>query len=276
MKSFRDKIAAFFKRCKIEYYSVVDYSFLREINPRLRERSGIVPKSAVVFLVPYFVSRPDNLSAYASSYDYHVFIKETTDALIDELRPAYPGYNFAGYGDHSPIDERHAAAASGLGLLGENKLLINEKYGSYVFIADILTDIPAELLNVDPIGEAKKCIGCKKCLCVCPTGILRGESDECLSAITQKKGELTDREVNIMRKCYTVWGCDLCQSVCPYNKDIEITPIDFFREGRVTHLAREYVDSLSDEEFEKRAFAWRGRKTVLRNLDILYGDDDQL
>ena len=270
MKDFKNIVDSFFEKRKIEFYSVVDYSALHEINPGLLARADIAPKSAIIFLIPYYVSYPKNLSTYAASYDYHILIKDVTSSLITLLKENYPEYKFTGYGDHSPIDERHAAAASGLGILGENKLLINEKYGSYVFIADILTDMPTELLPITEMGEAKRCAGCKKCLTACPTGILRSESEKCLSAITQRKGELEDLEVEMMRKCDTVWGCDVCQRVCSYNKDVEITPIEFFHRDRVLHLTKEYVDSLSREEFEKRAFAWRGRKTIERNLELLY------
>ena len=270
----REITDAFFKSAGIEYYRIADYSTLNEINPSLRERAGFMPKSAIIFLIPYFVSYPKNVSTYAASYDYHIFIKNVTDSLTAILQKSYPEYKFSGYGDHSPIDERHAAAVTGLGILGENKLLINERYGSYVFIADLLTDMPTELLAPDPLVEVKSCINCKKCIAICPTGILRGECDACLSAITQRKGELTDNEVEMMRKVDTVWGCDLCQRVCPYNKAPEITPIDFFHLDRVEHLTREYVNSLSNEEFGKRAFAWRKRSTVLRNLDLVYPDDE--
>ena len=176
MMDFWDIVNGFFKSEKIEYYRIVDYSLLHEINSGLLERAELVPRSAIIFLVPYFVSHPKNLSTYAASHDYHIFIKKVTTELTDKLKSAFPEYKFVGYGDHSPIDERHAAAASGLGILGENQLLINEKYGSYVFIADILTDMPPELVPTDAVGEAGRCIGCKKCLSVCPTGILRGES----------------------------------------------------------------------------------------------------
>ena len=137
-------------------------------------------------------------------------------------------------------------------------------------IADVLTDIPPEALG--ECGEAKPhghCISCGACKSACPTGVLRGESPDCLSAITQRKGELTDREVDLMRKFNTVWGCDLCQRVCPYNKEPKITPISFFREDRITRLTSERLSEMTKAEFSLRAFAWRGRKTVERNLKLL-------
>ena len=94
-------------------------------------------------------------------------------------------------------------------------------------------------------------------------------ADLCLSAITQKKGELTEWEISLMREHNTVWGCDVCQSVCPFNKEPALTPVSFFYEDRIPHLTREVLDTMNKPTFKKRAFAWRGRKTVERNLDIL-------
>ena len=99
--------------------------------------------------------------------------------------------------------------------------------------------------------------------------ILTGEGSDCLSAITQRKGELTDDEKSLMRKYNTAWGCDLCQSVCPYNREPKITPIAFFHRERISELTRDILDNMDKASFQRRAFAWRGRKTVERNLDIL-------
>ena len=70
-------------------------------------------------------------------------------------------------------------------------------------------------------------------------------------------------------KFNTGWGCDICQSACPYNREPVKTPIEFFYRERIDELTRERLDSMDKAEFNRRAFAWRGRKTVERNLDIL-------
>ncbi len=262
-------LESFFSERKIEYYAAIDYSYLHETNPKVRERAGIIPASAIIFLVPYYVSTPRNMSAYASSLDYHIYIKELTRELTSLLKSSFPEYNFFGFGDHSPIDERHAALASGLGILGDSGMLINEKYGTYTFIADILTDMPPDAVGCKAPAEIKMCNHCGACRRACPTGILRSEGSECLSAITQKKGELTAEEVKLMRKYDTVWGCDICQQVCPHNKSAVRTPIDFFYHDRVELLTSEYLSSLSGSQLSERAFGWRGRNTVQRNLDLL-------
>ena len=269
-----ESVRKLFECEKIEYFAAADYSFLEEINPKLITRSGFPPKSVIVFLLPYYTGETVNISRYSASLDYHIIIKEITDKLIRELKQNYPEYNFAGFGDHSPINEREAALSCGLGILGDNGLIINEKYGSYVFIAEILTDLPPDVLGAAKPEAVLRCEGCGACKKICPTGCLSDYEKECLSAITQKKGDLSFEEIALIRKHGTVWGCDACQSVCPHNKNPELTPIDFFYRERIDELTSDILNAMSDEEFKRRAFAWRGRKTVERNLGYFESEDN--
>ena len=264
----KKEIREFFAKHKIEYFAAIDYSHARETAPEIMARAGFVPRSVIVFLIPYYVQTPKNISIYASSLDYHIFIKNFSTELIEFMKRLYPENNFVGYGDHSPIDERGAALTAGLGLLGDNGLLINKKYGSYVFIGDLVCDLAPSALSCVKF-DVKFCSHCASCRAACPTGILRGEGEACLSAITQKKGELSDSEACLMQKFDTVWGCDLCQSACPYNKNPEVTPIEFFHRERINLLTSDLLSSLPKEEFKKRAFGWRGRAVVERNLKKL-------
>lgn len=253
----------------IEYFSILSYSDVRETNSRIIEREGFAPKSVIIYLLPYYAGESLNLSRYAASLDYHLAINEINDSLKTLIKEYFPKSNVKGYGDHSPIDERHAALIAGLGISGSNGLIINEKYGSYIFIGDMITDIEPEFLGASEPVTIRSCERCGVCLAACPTGILRGEGSDCLSAITQRKGELSEEEKQLMRKCNTAWGCDLCQSVCPHNRKPALTPVDFFYRERIDNLTRKLLDSMTDEEFSRRAFAWRKRKTIERNLDIL-------
>ncbi len=260
----------FFEKEKIEYYKVLPYSLCREISPNIISREQFSPMSVILFLIPYYGGETVNISRYSASRDYHLYIKELGSRLVGELLRRYPENKFKIYGDHSPIDERHAALVSGLGILGDNGLLINEKYGSYVFVADIITDIPPNKLGALAVpASVRTCCHCGICKKMCPTGILRAKGDACLSAITQKKGELSDAEADMMRKYNTAWGCDECQVHCPCNRRPEITPIEFFKESRIEELTAEVLSSMTKKEFSERAFAWRGRKTAERNIDIL-------
>lgn len=262
-------IKSYFDSINVEYYAVLSYDDCRQINPAIMERENFKPKSVIVYLLPYYTGQTVNLSRYAASLDYHIALRECADGLIAAIKTIAPSASFKGYGDHSPISEVSAALAGGLGVIGDNGLILNEKYGSYVFIGDVVTDVEPHILGAITPREVIGCHHCGACKRACPTGVLSGEGEDCLSAITQKKGELTDSEVEMMRKYNTVWGCDICQSVCPYNKEPKITPIDFFHRERITELTRPILDAMDKAAFSRRAFAWRGRKTVERNVELV-------
>lgn len=262
-----------FSEYSVELYAAIPYSALREINPRIRERAGFTPRTAIVYLLPYYAGECRNISRYAASRDYHIAIREIGDGVISALRESYPESTSRSFGDHSPIDEVSAALAAGLGVRGDNGLIINEKYGSYVFVGDVLTDISPELLGAVEPREISRCPGCGACRRACPTGILRGEGEDCLSAITQRKGELSDSEKALMRKYNTAWGCDICQQVCPYNRNPKITPIEFFRKSRIEELTAESLSTLDDAALSERAFGWRGRGVLTRNIAALAEGD---
>ena len=262
-------LKAFFDKEKIEYFAVLDYKNCIEISARIIEREDFVPRSVILFLLPYYTGECVNISRYAASLDYHLAIRAVGERLCAYLLEKFPDAKMKIFGDHSPITERHAACISGLGVAGDSGLLINEKYGTYVFIGDMISDIPAELLGETEITKITSCSHCGACLRACPTGILRGEGSDCLSAITQRKGELSEDEKSLMQKHNTAWGCDLCQSFCPHNKNPEKTPIDFFYRDRIDYLTKEALNAMTKEQFRSRAFAWRGKKVVERNLEIL-------
>ena len=226
---------------------------------------------AIIFAIPYFTEvQEKNLSAYAVSRDYHLFFKELFDAILPEFRREYPKYSFSGFADDSPIDERMSAAVGGLGVIGKNRLLITEKYSSYVFLGEIITDMPLETVK----EEIRQCEGCGRCERVCPMS----ECGICLSALTQKKGSLSDEEKQLIKKYGSVWGCDRCQEVCPHTQraiaDKTIfTHFAFFKENSLPHLTLSDIDKMSDEEFDLRAYSWRKRDTIRRNL-LIFEDPD--
>ena len=264
-----------FEAENIEYFAFIPYSECRVSSPGIVAKCEFVPKCAIVYLLPYYTGETVNISRYCASLDYHVAIREIGGRIINALKQRFPTASFASFGDHSPIDERHAALIAGIGILGDNGLIINEKYGSYVFIADILTDLPPDAFGEFRICDAKKCEGCGACKAACPTAILRAEGKDCLSAVTQRKGELSESEKALMRKYNTAWGCDVCQSVCPHNSRPVLTPIEFFYRDRIVALTPELISNMNREEFSARAFSWRGRATVERNLSVLFSERDE-
>lgn len=225
-------------------------------------------KSAIVWLLPYNVGRREgNISLYARTLDYHLISSEISNRIIDNLKKLYPENSFYCFADHSPIAEVAAAASLGLGVIGENHLLINERYGSFVFVSTIFSDIEADF---DELHEPEKCPSCGACLTACPTGALKGaDMGACLSGINQKKGALTDDETLLIKQSNMAWGCDVCQLACPLNKKAEATPLKLFYEDRIEFATSELIESMTDEEFKRRAFSFRGKDPILRNLKIL-------
>lgn len=238
----------------------------RIVRPYLLEKSGISNGTVFLFAIPYYSPQTDsNLSAYAVPRDYHAFLSGLADKLLPLLRRKYPENRFALFGDHSPIDELHAGAISGLGILGRNRMLITEAYASFVFLAEVITDYKYDC----QASEVRYCEDCGKCRDAC-TFLCRGDG-ECLSALSQKKGVLTEAELDTLYRGGSVWGCDRCQLACPHTKKAfrngtVYTEIPYFLEQTIPHLTSDCVREMTDEEFRNRAFAWRGRDTILRNL----------
>ena len=233
----------------------------------LLERAGIENGSVIVMAVPYVSDDfgRGNVSEYAKSRDYHLYFRDLFERLIPRLKSSFPDNTFCGFADHSPIDEREAAARAGLGMIGMNGLLITEKYSSFVFLGEIITDL---ILESDA-KEIAYCEKCGRCLTACPASLSNPQN--CLSALTQKKGELTDSECALIVASDRIWGCDCCQTACPHTesalaKGTIFSSIPFFTEQRLPVLTYNLISEMSEAEFSQRAYAWRGRKTILRNL----------
>lgn len=208
-----------------------------------------------------------NISEYAICRDYHLFYNELFSKITKKLEEKFLGYKFRGFADSSPIDEIHASAKSGLGIIGKNNMLITEKYSSYVFLGEIITNYPESTFTITEISE---CESCGACISACP----KAKYGVCLSSLTQKKGALTEQETNIIKEYGSAWGCDICQAVCPHTKNAIknrsiYTDVDFFKSQLTKSLSREIIKNMSDEEFLARAYSWRKKETILRNLDII-------
>lgn len=272
----KTELEKIFAEENIEYVSHIPYSACKETRGYMCERVNIKPSCVIAFAVPYYTGDGDGISSYAISRDYHMYMKALGQRLCQKLSQVYPGYSFHTFSDVSPIDERDACAKAGLGIFGENGLLITEKYSSFVFLGEVITDADAEVFGDFTVHNIRGCEKCMLCRIKCP---ITNEGCECMSAVTQKKGNLTDEEKRLMLKYNTLWGCDICQRVCPHtvraveNKSI-FTPIDFFYEDRIISLDEEKLNSMSDEEFAMRAFSWRGRDTIMRNVRIFSGTKD--
>ena len=257
----------------ISCHAALAYENCRVLHPGMLARlSPFAPKTAILFLVPYYAGETVNLSRYAAAGDYHAYMRDLFARLTPKLEEA-TGYAFHGFADHAPIDERHAAATAGLGMLGKNGLLIHETYGSFVFIGEWLTDAPPERFDAVAPALPRACMACGACERACPSGALRDKTAPCLSAVTQKKGELNAAEKTLVQRGGSVWGCDVCQVICPHNREIIqnniLSPIPYFHKKRIPLLTTEILENMTDKEFAARAFSFRGRAPLLRNLTLL-------
>ncbi|MBR6726844.1 MAG: DUF1730 domain-containing protein [Clostridia bacterium] len=249
----------------------------RITRPYLLERAGITSGTAFLLAVPYYTTECDdptrNISSYAVARDYHGFFEELFAALLPRLRAAFPQNRFVGFADHSPIAETEAAARAGLGAIGCNHLLLTEDYGSYVFVGEIITDALLDAPGTAP----RRCAACGACRAACPVGL---DTAACRSALTQKKGALSEGEQADLLTHGLAWGCDRCQEVCPVNRRAKqrgsiYSPIAFFGEQTRPHLTAAALAAMSEAEFAARAYSWRGRAAILRNLELLEKGEPQ-
>lgn len=260
-------------------WGAVSYAaLLEDMNSAARERAETLcpgAKTVLAAAFPYFTGETaGNLSVYARGADYHAVLLRRLTISCNILLEKYPSYTFVPGSDNSPLPERQAAWKAGLGLRGKNGLLLLPPYGSYVFLGSILSDLALEP-ELSTFAPADVCISCGKCLQACPSGALEGgvfHIERCLSELTQKKGALSPQEAALLKRHPTVWGCDLCQTVCPYNSAPKTAPLPEFSEGYRASLTLAELDGLSNKTFRAKfgryAFAWRGPGPLKRNLEL--------
>ena len=244
---------------------------------RAKQRIPQDAASVLVCLFPYYTGehKERNISRYAMVTDYHMIAGEYLNRFCKALQEVFPQNQFEPFTDNSPIREVSAAFHAGLGRRGKNGLILHPKDGSYVFIGEVVTDL---VLQPDQPLNPGECIGCRKCQNVCPQGALQSDGSVCLercrSHITQKKGELTDWEIGQIQDGGLIWGCDICNDVCPMNQEAKVlTPVPEFLESAVAVLDAQIAERL----LKTRAYNYRGKKTILRNIQLLEGanEDDR-
>lgn len=257
----------------LTYQSVIDLKKQNRAETRLPQN----PQSVIAVLFPYYTGEQAdrNVCRYATLPDYHTVCTEILCSAAKAMQESgIISGEYAAFADNSPFYEVELAIRAGLGFRGRNNLLISPKHGSFLFIGELVTQTPLPIGNIFEESKTDKaqslCNDCGLCASVCPGGCINpvtGEMDysRCVSAITQKKGELTEEEAELMRASGLAWGCDRCQDSCLYNQGIDITRISGFTNDIENTVTLKNIDSL----LKTRAFGWRGRAVIERNLEII-------
>ncbi len=238
------------------------------------------PRSVVFAAIPYAAAVPPaNLARFARVRDYHAYAASLGEGAVACLRVRYPDLSAAAFADHSPFDEVTGAALAGLGILGDHGLLITKPYSSFVFLFSLVTDLPLAALDAEDIprgtGEIRFCEHCGACRDACPGSCIGRDRTTCVSAVTQKKADLTEAEEALLRRARTVWGCDVCQNVCPHTKAARPTEIPYFKDHVLGTLTADTVCAMTEEEYRTYAFGWRPREVLLRNLALYEEKNEQ-
>ncbi|MGA7615556.1 MAG: tRNA epoxyqueuosine(34) reductase QueG [Thermoanaerobaculia bacterium] len=237
-------------------------------------------RSVVVLTFPYSPDRPaagdtidTRIARYAQGDDYHQVLDLLLRKVESKITERVPDAKSWRYVDTGPLSDRAAATAAGAGWIGKNAMLIHEKYGSYFFIATLLTSLEND---IEPDRVADRCGRCTRCIDACPTEAIVPDrmidSNRCISYLTiEHRGAIapalaTQREGNL-------FGCDICQEVCPWNSDAPPGLSAF--ETRETYRATPVSDLLRLEQeafstlFRRSAVKRARRDGIMRNAALI-------
>ncbi len=235
--------------------SYMEKYFDQRIDPTL-----LVPgaKSVITLLLNYFPadsqqSTSPKVSRYAYGKDYHEVIREKLNMLLFRITEQAGQINGRGFVDSAPVLERAWAQKSGLGWIGKNGNLITRKNGSFFFIATLIIDLP---LQYDDSFSKDYCGTCTKCIDECPTdAILPGKTIDGSKCISYFTIELKDALIpDTMQGKFKDWmfGCDICQEVCPWNRFS--TPTDemnFMPLPEILNFSTREWEMLTEEKFKE-------------------------
>jgi epoxyqueuosine reductase len=267
-----------------------EMSYLGDRLPAYADPNKVLDgaRSIVMLAYPYRTAEPiapqpgqGHVARYAwGEVDYHDVLHDKLKQLVSWLKERTLEAKWRGVVDSAPLMEREFAQLAGLGWLGKNTLLLNRSWGSYFFLAALLTDME---LPVDEPFTADHCGTCRACLDACPTAAFPApyvlDATRCISYLTIELREAIPETLRAGMQDW-VFGCDICQDVCPWNRSTpEVPSAD--REPLEPRpdsnpLALLPLFELSDEQFRerfRRTPLWRSkRRGLLRNAAIVLGN----
>ena len=209
-----------------------------------------------------------HISRYAQGKDYHKIVKDKLHLLLKSINEITPVQGRA-FCDTAPVTERYWATQAGLGWIGRNHQLIVPQAGSYFFLGELLIDCEAEY---DTPVNKNLCGKCSKCIENCPTRALTGndfDARKCLSYLTiEYRGELPENIGEKMGNCF--YGCDRCQTACPWNKKCVKTDITEFLPNENFYTNNENWEELTTERYKElfsdSAVERAGYTQLMRNI----------
>ncbi|WP_436630274.1 tRNA epoxyqueuosine(34) reductase QueG [Latilactobacillus sakei] len=242
------------------------------------------PKSIIAIALAYptkIHNKPARTGAKRGSFaraswgiDYHDILRDKMAQLIDaikELADEDDEVTFKPMVDTGELSDVAVAQRAGLGFIGLNGLLITPEFGSFVYLGEIITNIPFE----PDTPMANQCGSCTRCIDYCPPSALLGDgllnATRCLSYQTQTKGFMPEEFRPKIRS--VIYGCDICQQVCPFNKgkDFHFHP-DMEPDPEAVMPELQPLLTISNKEFKVKfghlSGSWRGKKPIQRNAII--------
>ena len=249
--------------------------FDKRLDPRLLVEGS---KSVISLSYNYFPEELQTnsnfkLSKYAYGEDYHEVIKEKLRSLVAELQEEIGEFAFRVFVDSAPVLEKAWAKKSGIGWVGKNSNLITKKNGSFYFLAEIICDL--DLVQDSPVAD--HCGSCTKCIDACPTKAIISnkiiDGSKCISYATI---ELKDQIPDFFKDKMEDWmfGCDICQDVCPWNRFSAPTLEEKFRpNSEIKNFTKQEWKDITQEIFSsvfRKSAVKRTKFTGLkRNLNFL-------
>lgn len=233
--------------------SYLENHFEKRLDPR-----KLVPgaKSVISLIYNYFPEKDQatrdgfKVAKYAYGKDYHFVIKDKLKDFFEKLKNQIGEIDGRVFVDSAPVHERAWAAKSGLGWIGKNSLLLNKEMGSFFFLAEIILD-----LELNPDGPVKDhCGTCTACMDACPTDAIPEpyvvDGSRCISYLTiELKEEIPDEFHDKMEGW--IFGCDICQDVCPWNRFSKPHGEPAFQPGGWENFTKDDWTELTEEVFRK-------------------------
>lgn len=308
----RSDLLSLARQCGLDGVAAVSAVSLEFVKPWLRERqakglypafaepnldkrihaASVLPTAQVVLTASLAYRTADQthdreplrrlhgrLSRYARGRDYHRVLPDRLMLLAEKLKDHVPLQGFQVAVDSTPLAERAWALTSGLGVQRWNTCLYVQPYGSYVFLGELLMDVEPSTFPLQESSWAPDdtCQECRRCLQACPTGALlplfQLNPQKCLAYWTQAK-EAVPADVRPHWGA-ALWGCDICQDVCPQNSHSTPSPHEALEPILPAQLPLRTILELTNREFRhlfgSTAAAWRGRGVLQRNAAMAMG-----